>query len=98
MLQSADASKSMRDHQLALAGSEGDADDSPVPIPRLWSSISPHGSFPYPSSTPVIEACWQHLEHGIPEALRPPMPHASSAYAFGGQYAYVQVKEACRVP
>ena len=60
LLQSADAFESLRDHQLAMAEPEDEQADNAEPAPGLRSSSSPHASFPYPSTPPIIEACWQH--------------------------------------
>lgn len=96
LLQSADAFESMRDHQLAMAEPEHEEEDTPGPSPRLWSSSSPHASFPYPSTPPIIEACWQHQDHA-PDQLQPALPDGPCHCGLQYTNAYIRVNKACRI-
>ena len=59
-----------------------------------WSSSSPHASFPYPSTPPIIEACWQHQDQA-PDRSQPALPDSPCHCGLLYTNAYVRVNKAC---
>ena len=90
MLQNEAACDLLRARQHAQASLEDEEDDSADASPDLWSCSSPHDSFPYPCPPAIMEACYQHMHHGLPSALKPPLP--TDNCPCGGHYQYVKVK------
>ncbi len=68
-MQGADEYESMRAHQLAQPDPEDEGAETSNPASRLWSSSSPHDSFPYPATPPIHEASWKHQRSGYPPDL-----------------------------
>ena len=73
-VQGADEYESMRARQLAQQDPEDEEAETSNPASRLWSSSSPHDTFPYPATPSITEASWEHQAIGVPSDLKPPLP------------------------